>query len=154
MGRKLTVLQSQVVFYYKTQRCLIEVPHGTGLCFFFHSPEDYRRCPFTPGLDFSYEAKMCEEIDCRDDFCRLCHSRHELSFHPLRYKTRACARSSCKRNPVLCPGVHPGEMVDPIAKLSISMDQFKTQRCELKKPHLWEACFYSHGAKDTRRNPQ
>ncbi len=112
-------------------------------CMYYHNRLERRRnCD-----QYRYQAKMCPQVfvgqrfsdpsDCPyGDACPMCHTKNELYYHPLRFRTRSCARSPCPYGEY-CPDKHL-EMIEEREELQ--EDPQQTKELAKERRMLKEKC--------------
>lgn len=103
----------QVVLHFKTSPCTEFSASGNCYsgrsCWSYHSASERRRPPFVNG-ELVYGDAICpminQGLECNNrDQCSYSHNMQEISFHPAKYKTSLCPKSSeCADQ--FCPLAH------------------------------------------------
>ena len=151
-------LENSVVKIYLVNECkgCTQFP-----CLNYHAGQKPRRAVFLIGnTHWNYKPKKCGKIGCKNQKCGYAHTREEINFHPLTYKTISCkfalVDGICSKFNHFCPFIHDGvsENIDPnkvIDSEKFNIDTFKTEKCQKKYTHDFRECSYYH-VSDRRRN--
>jgi len=101
--------------------------HKPMQCFDYHFEGQKRRPPIGPDGRLRYWDIQCESLKVgrngtchRGDDCRLAHSKDEISYHPAKYKTRACNGTDCRQDICCFAHQHEGEVLRSFAPLYYS----------------------------------
>eukprot|EP00915_Cephaloidophora_sp_WS-2016_P010882 GHVH01016010.1.p1 GENE.GHVH01016010.1~~GHVH01016010.1.p1 ORF type:complete len:726 (+),score=76.63 GHVH01016010.1:406-2583(+) len=100
----IKLLNSAKLFKFRTVKCLKKFNHVWKDCDFSHA-RNLRRDPsqvlYCPELccHFSYDQELLSQCS-KGTHCQFCHSKEEMNFHPLRYKTIQCRTRLTHEN---CP---------------------------------------------------
>lgn len=156
---KPKTIENPIIRTYLVKNCTgcIETP-----CLNCHKGQQLRReVKFLSATKWNYRPKKCQKINCHSYHCQFAHTKEEIFYHPIIYKTLPCNYSLingiCSRYKTLCPFVHAmtSENTDPLIenkKEIFGLATYKTVKCSKTETHDYKSCMFYH-VLDRRRSP-
>lgn len=130
------------------------------VCLNYHEGQQPRRAPILyANGQWNYRPVLCKRENCVfKDSCKFAHTKEEIEYHPLRYKTRNCEIKGLNHSfidPEKCSYAHNDLRVFKTQekKSVFSFDTFKVNQCLLTQEHNYYTCENYHHQNDKRRDP-
>lgn len=90
---------------FKVSQCTFTQIHNFPTCERYHQQNDKRRDPSI----YTYSPVLCENLECKNDFCQFSHNQTEIDYHPQVFKTIQCSEEPCRLES-FCPFLHVKEI--------------------------------------------
>ena len=156
---KPQVIENPIIRSYLVNHCngCTENP-----CLNCHTGQKLRREVISLGGNkWNYRPKKCTKLNCRNHRCQFAHTKEEIFYHPIIFKTLPCKFTLidgvCSKYGSVCAFTHQEatENTDPLLSAKktevFDLNTFKTVKCSRNGPHDYKQCVFYH-AFDRRRS--